>query len=151
MKKITIRVAGLDDVKGLVELCELHAIYEKSDYVSDGKEEALKQHLFGEQPALFCLVATEEEELVGYATFMKQFSTWDAGFYIYMDCLFLKKAARGFGIGEKLVDKIKEEGKKMGCNLVQWQTPDFNKRAMKFYERIGASAKSKERYFLEIG
>ena len=67
-----------------------------------------------------------------------------------MDCLFIKEFVRGYGLGEKLVNKIKQEGKKLRCDLIQWQTPDFNIRAMKFYRRIGAVSKSKERFFLPI-
>ena len=150
MKKLTIRLAQKEDVKRLVELCGLHAAYEKAEYKPQDKEQKLSTYLFDEPASLYCLVAIVEEQIVGYATYMKQFSTWDADFYIYMDCLFLTEASRSLGIGEKLVDKIKEEGRKMGCNLIQWQTPDFNKRAMKFYHRIGAIGKSKERYFLDI-
>lgn len=146
-----IRLAQKKDLKKLVQLCQLHANFEKADYNSEQKEEKLNKHLFSKNPSLFCLVVEKDKNLIGYATFMKQFSTWDADYYIYMDCLFMTEASRGFGIGEKLIDRIKEEGNKLGCSLIQWQTPEFNKRAMKFYNRIGAFGKSKERYFLEIG
>ncbi len=146
----SIRLVQKKDLKSLVALCKLHAIYEKSDYSSEGKEVLLDKHLFSENPSLHCLVAEKDDRLVGYATFMPQFSTWDATHYIYVDCLFLTEDSRGFGIGEKLIDQIKEEGKKLNCSLIQWQTPEFNKRAMKFYDRIGAIGKSKKRYFLGI-
>ena len=38
----------------------------------------------------------------------------------------------------------------MRCSHIQWQTPEFNKRAIKFYDRIGAQSKSKMRYFLDV-
>ena len=60
------------------------------------------------------------------------------------------EAARGFGIGEKLVNRMKLETQKLGCDLIQWQTPDFNERAIKFYKRIGATSKSKERFYLNV-
>ncbi len=150
IKEVTIRFAQKEDVKRLVELCEMHAEFEKASYKKSGKEQKLNKSLFNEMPPLYCLVAVVNQKIVGYTTYMKQFSTWDASFYIYMDCLFLTDKSRGLGIGQKLMDRIKEEGRKAGCNLVQWQTPDFNKRAMKFYNRIGAKSKSKERYFLKI-
>jgi len=145
-----IRFAQKKDVKRLIELCELHAQYENSSYSSAGKEHALIKHLFTETPSLYCLVALVNQEIIGYATYMKQFSTWDANFYLYLDCLFLTNESRGFGIGQKLIEFIKEDAIKLGCNQIQWQTPDFNKRAMKFYDRIGGVSKSKERYFLKI-
>lgn len=150
MKDLIVRFAQGADVDRIVELCGLHAEFEKTPYRSVGKKERLNESLFTENPALNCLVAVRNDSIVGYATYMKQYSTWDAGFYMYMDCLFITEESRGFGIGEHLIDRIKEEGRKEGCNLIQWQTPDFNQRAMKFYDRIGASSKSKERYFLNF-
>ena len=91
-----------------------------------------------------------KHKLVGYDSYTKQFSTWDASYYIYMDCLFITEKLRGFGIGEKIVERIKQESQKLNCNTVQWQTPEFNTRAMKFYNRLGGISKTKERYFLNI-
>ncbi len=150
MKDFNIRFAIKKDIPQIVQLCSLHAIYEKSTYDFHQKEALLNSALFSENSSLFCLVVEKDQQLIGYATYMKQFSTWDANFYIYMDCLFLTEDARGFGIGEIVVHKIKEEGKKLNCNLIQWQTPNFNIRAIKFYKRIGAHSKNKERFFLNI-
>jgi len=57
------------------------------------------------------LVVEQESLIVGYATFMKQFSTWDTDFYIYLDCLFLKENTRGNGLGGLIMEKIKEYAK----------------------------------------
>ncbi len=148
--KTIIRFAEKKDINDLVELCRLHAEYEQSEYSTEDKERLLSEQLFSELAPLHCIIAELNNEMVGYASYMKQFSTWDANFYIYMDCLFLKESSRGHGIGADLVDRIKIEARKMGCNLIQWQTPDFNIRAMKFYKRIGAFSKTKERFFLEL-
>lgn len=150
MDKPIIRFARESDLVDLVDLCALHAAYEQNYYSEANKAEGLHQHLFTTTPSLYCLVAEVDGNLIGYATYLKQFSTWDAEFYIYMDCLFMTEASRGLGIGEELVNRIKAEGAKMGCKHIQWQTPDFNERSMKFYYRIGATSKSKERFFLPI-
>ena len=145
-----IRFARKEDLNELVNLCEEHAQYEEAEYSSLNNEQLLKDSIFSEMPSLFCLVLEVDKKLIGYATYMKQFSTWDAAYYIYMDCLFLKKGWRGLGLGEKLIDQIKIEAKDLGCSLIQWQTPNFNTRAIKFYNRIGATSKTKERFFLTI-
>ena len=150
MKDVTIRFIREADLENFVQLCKLHADYEQSEYSTEHKAERLHPYIFSDVPSVYCLVAEQNGTLIGFASYMKQFSTWNAEFYIYMDCLFMKEEARGFGIGERLVDKIKEEGAKEHCTQIQWQTPDFNVRAMKFYNRIGATSKSKERFFLEI-
>jgi len=145
-----IRFVQKEDLPQLIQLCKQHAEFEKAEFVSIGKMPLLEEGLFSEHPELFCLVVEINKTLIGYATYMKQFSTWDATSYIYMDCLFLSDKSRGFGIGERLIERIKEETVNLDCSLIQWQTPDFNKRAMKFYDRIGAKSKNKKRYFLEI-
>lgn len=150
INKPKIRFVEKEDLEELVALCELHAQFEKSGFNRDNKVINLSHHLFSDNPALYCLVVEWQSKLIGYATYMKQFSTWEAEYYVYMDCLFLKEEARGFGIGEQLIERIKEETSEMGCSLIQWQTPDFNTRAMKFYDRIGANSKTKERYFLAV-
>ena len=145
-----IRFAKPDDIHQIIDLCDAHAVYEKCEYSKDNKANQLADDLFSETTKLHCLVAENSDKLIGYATYMKQYSTWDANEYIYMDCLYLKEVARGAGIGEKMIRKIQEEGKKLGCNLIQWQTPDFNVRAIKFYKKIGATSKNKKRFFLDI-
>ena len=150
MKKYSIRFLEKTDIPNLVKLCEAHAIYEQAEYAKEGKAKHLEKDIFSLRPKLYCLVVEDKAGLLGFATYMKQYSTWDASEYIYMDCLFLIEQARGFGIGEKLILQIKEEATKLGCSLIQWQTPEFNTRAVKFYKRIGAASKSKERFFLEV-
>lgn len=151
MKEQTkIRFAKPKDIHEIIDLCQEHAIYEKSDYDKENKNVQLSKDLFSKTPKLYCFVVENDEQLIGYATYMKQYATWDACEYIYMDCLFIKDIARGYGIGEKLVKRIQQEAKLLNCFLIQWQTPNFNTRAIKFYKRIGATSKSKERFFLEI-
>lgn len=146
-----IRFANPGDAEALVLLCKAHAHYEKATYDPTGKHEALTKSLLASPPAFYCLVAELHNKLIGYATYMPQFSTWDACSYIYMDCLFLNEKSRGLGIGEKLMHRIKTEAQKLGIDLIQWQTPDFNTSAIRFYQRIGAVAKTKERFFWEVG
>ena len=90
------------------------------------------------------------DNLVGYATFTKQFSTWDAAFYLYLDCLFLKEEVRGKGAGRQLMDKVKDDAREENCKLIQWQTPDFNTSAIQFYQKLGAVSKTKERFFWQV-
>lgn len=150
IEEITIRFAKKEDLDGIVALCKLHAVFEKESFDSHDKAEGLNRYLFSATPSLYCLVVEKGKEIIGYASYMKQFSTWDAAYYIYMDCLFMLDGFRGFSIGEKLIDRIKTEGRKLGCTTIQWQTPYFNRRAMKFYDRVGGLGKSKKRYFLKI-
>ncbi len=138
------------DVSTVVDLCQKHAAYEKASFDPIGKEEKLKDALFGNQPKLFCLVAEVNGMIVGYASYTIDFSTWDAASFMYMDCLYLDEEARGFGIGEDIIEKLKQTAIAKNCINIQWQTPEFNKRAIKFYHRIGGTGKDKVRFYLHL-
>jgi GNAT superfamily N-acetyltransferase len=145
-----IRFAQLVDLECIIQLCEEHAHFEKASYDRENKSEKLGQYLFGEKPVLTCLVVEYQSKIRGYATVIKQFSTWDADYYLYLDCLFLQPDLRGLGIGRKIMEKIKLLALEKNCQLIQWQTPYFNQNAILFYEKIGAYSKNKERFFWEI-
>jgi len=144
MKKI--RPIEEKDITALIKLCKAHAEYEKADYSSTDKAEKLSKALFAPNSNLKCLVAEMDNEVVGYCTFIKQFSTWDAEYYVYLDCLFLLEKTRGKGFGKKLMQQVKEYAITENCSIIQWQTPSFNKNAINFYNKLGAHSKSKERF-----
>ncbi|MBN4081039.1 GNAT family N-acetyltransferase [Caldithrix abyssi] len=147
-----IRYAEKNDIEQIVNLCKEHATYEKSKFNSKNKLELLSNYLFSTKEILKCIVVEKNNQIVGYATFMKQFSTWEANFYVYLDCLFLKEEARGKGVGREMMNQIQEYAKTENCETlhIQWQTPSFNKDAIAFYERIGAKPKTKERFFWKV-
>ncbi len=143
-----IREARREDIPEIIQLCEAHAKYEKAEYQSDGKAEQLCSDLFGDSPKLYCFVVASEDRLFGYATYMVQYSTWDASNYLYLDCLYLKEVIRGMGYGSKIFKLLSEEAIELNCSELQWQTPEFNTRAISFYKAKGAVSKKKFRFFL---
>ncbi len=149
-EKIKIRKAVTQDLDELVKLCKAHADFESCSYHTVGKAALLMENLFCSNPALNCLVVELNGELMGYSTFMKQFSTWDACFYVYLDCIYLKENARGLGIGKQLMQDVQAYAKEEACTEIQWQTPDFNADAIEFYQKLGATSKSKERFFWAV-
>lgn len=146
----TIRKACPNDINAIIGLCGLHASYEQASYEATNKEAKLSKILFDENPKLQCLVVEIETQVMGYATFEKQYSTWEADFYVHLDCLFLKEPYRSLGIGENLVKKITGYAKEINAHHLEWQTPIFNHRAVKFYHKMGAVEKEKLRFTLNI-
>lgn len=144
-----IRNAEPKDVGEIIQLCAEHASFEKAELSAVDKAKRLSGHLFSADPPVFCLVVESEGALLGYTTFMPEFSTWDADYYVHMDCLFLRPQARNAGIGEKLIKEIAKFAKARNIQQIQWHTPDFNERAIKFYHRIGANCKEKTRFYLD--
>ena len=147
--KANIRSATSNDIEEIIRLCADHAEFEQCEYSNHDKSAKLSDALLGKNPKLYCLIAENEDGIIGYATYMLQYSTWDAEEYIYMDCLYLDEQCRGQNIGEQLINEIKSFGRSHGLSHIQWQTPGFNKRAIKFYNRLGSTSKLKERFFLD--
>lgn len=146
----SIRKVQLNDMDELINLCEAHAIYEKANYTREHKKENLIKELFSDAPRLTCLVVEFENKLIGYASFTTDYSTWDAEYFLYLDCLYLYEEYRGNGIGEKLMNEVMKHAKQQNIKMIQWHTPDFNTRAIKFYHRIGGYSKNKVRFFWEV-
>lgn len=139
-----------EDIDTLLVLIEEHAEYEKEVYDGDGKVGRMVEYIFGKNSLLYCLVIEYKGDIVGYTTYLKQFSTWNAAFYLYIDCLYIREEFRNMGIGRKVFKRLKMEAKYLECNLIQWQTPSFNTKAIKFYLDNGATAKTKERFFYNV-
>lgn len=145
-----IREIKEKDLDQLLILCNKHADYERVLYRSEGKKEKLLAAFFSEQKQVYGMIVEVLGKIIGYASYTFDFSTWDAQKFIYLDCLYLEKDFRSYGIGKVLIEKIKEIGQINGCINMQWQTPDFNERAIKFYNRIGAVGKAKVRFTLSL-
>lgn len=150
IKNMKIRFAEEKDLSSIIELCKAHAQYERSSFKEENKKELLSEHLLNPDSNIKCLVAESDTEIIGYATFFKQFSTWDAGYYMYVDCLFLTENARRNGTGKQIMELIRAHSKEEDCSVIQWQTPSFNTGAIKFYTRLGAESKNKERFFWKV-
>lgn len=87
---------------------------------------------------------------IGYASATLDFSTLDQATYLHMDCLFVRDAWRGHGIGRLLWNAVHAFAGERGCRNMQWQTPEWNIDAARFYRRLGAREMIKRRYVLAL-
>ena len=148
--KYTLRFAIPQDIDEIIKMCQEHANYEKTVYYPEGKAKQLGQHLFHRSPNLYCTIAEGEQGILAYSTYMKEFSTWEADYYLHMDCLFVTASARNQGIGLAMIQKMISHAVELNIRLLQWQTPEFNTRAIEFYHRLGAHSKKKLRMYLDL-
>ncbi|MEU5149023.1 MULTISPECIES: GNAT family N-acetyltransferase [Streptomyces] len=146
-----IRRARVGDLPRLVELIHEHVAYEKSDPRPADLAGRLGPRLFTEDARLWVLLAENADGVVaGYAACSAEFAFWDARDHLHMDCLYLAAAARGQGLGAALMDGVRELARELGLEQVQWQTPDWNEGAIRFYDRLGAASNPKLRYTLPV-
>ncbi|MGW0608603.1 N-acetyltransferase family protein [Streptomyces sp. NPDC002640] len=149
---VRVRQACPEDLPQVVGLVIEHAAYERAAPPPADLAGRLETLLFGTAgPRLRCFVAVlPGEEIVGYASCAPEVSTWDGEEYLHLDCLFLRDGHRGRGAGQSLMDAVVAHARELGLRQVQWQTPAWNARAIRFYARVGASAQEKQRFTLTL-
>lgn len=138
------------DLPELVELCREHAAYERAPWVEKERIAALK-NLFLTSDGTRCWVLEAPEELAGFASASLELATWDAQRYLHLDCLYLREEYRGQGLGQALIESVAQAALEMGAANLQWQTPEWNEGAERFYLRLGAVAQKKLRFTLSPG
>ncbi len=139
-----IRLADNNDQKSIIKLMKEHALFEGHEI-----EETIHHQKLADLKSLpvSIFVVEVNQQLLGYMSVLKQFSTWDMNWYLYLDCLYLTEKTRGHGLGLKLMKYLKSYAKENGINHVQWQTPKSNLSAINFYQKLGAINKDKQRFF----
>jgi GNAT superfamily N-acetyltransferase len=135
----TLRAAELRDVVAIVGLIRELAEFEKLTHLVQVTPEKLRPHLFGERPVAEALVAERGGEVVGFALFFTNFSTFLAQPGLYLEDLYVQPDHRGRGIGEALLARLGRLALERGCGRFEWSVLDWNESAIRFYERMGAS------------
>ncbi|WP_432190627.1 N-acetyltransferase family protein [Streptomyces sp. Tue6028] len=145
-----VRLARLADLPAVAKLCSAHASFERAEPVPSDLATRLEPVLFSDSPRAWCLVADYEGVLIGYSVCSLEFSTWQAAEYMHLDCLYVSEAHRGAGWGAALLDAVKDMAAILQASQIQWQTPDWNTNAIRFYNREGAQGRNKVRFFLPV-
>jgi GNAT superfamily N-acetyltransferase len=135
----TLRPAELKDVVALVGLIAALAEFEGLTQLLEVTPEKLRPHLFGPKPAAEAFVAEVEGEVVAFALFFTNFSTFLAQPGLYLEDLFVSPGHRGRGIGQALLTRLARLALERGCGRFEWSVLDWNADAIRFYERMGAT------------
>ncbi|MEP7196100.1 MAG: GNAT family N-acetyltransferase [Saprospiraceae bacterium] len=96
------------------------------------------EQMFQDEDYFKCLIAVNEDKIVGFATFFKAYYSW-TGKAMYLDDLYVQPNFRGLGIGTKLFDAIIEIAKSERCKKLKWQVSNWNQKAIDFYIIKGAT------------
>ena len=134
-----VRGARVEDVPVIVSLINELADYEREPDAVEATEDDIRAALFGPSPAAFCHVAEADGEVVGFALWFLNFSTWKGRHGIYLEDLFVRPAARGTGLGKALLLNLIEIARERGYGRVEWSVLDWNTSAIEFYRSLGAT------------
>lgn len=133
-----IRSATLEDMPAIEALIHLKAEFDHYSEPLNLNLEQLQQDLFGETPLAFVLLAEVGQEIVGFATYHRIYSTFLAKPGLWLDDLYLKPPFRGQGIGKKLMQSLCQTASEMGCGRIDWTVSVGNLDGIQFYQKIGA-------------
>ena len=135
-----VREARPSDLKRIRALIVDLAVYEKSADQVLVTAEQLQTALFGPQPAVFALVTESDGEVVGFALYFLNFSTWEGVHGIYLEDLYVEPAHRGSGLGKALLKALAEIAVQRGYARFEWWVLDWNTPSIDFYRSLGAVA-----------
>jgi GNAT superfamily N-acetyltransferase len=126
----------------IAELIRGLARFEKLEQEVEMTDELLADGLFGDRPYAEVVLAEDDGRPVGFALFFHNFSTFLGRPGIYLEDLFVLPERRGQGIGRMLLAHLARLAVERGCGRLEWAVLDWNKEAIKFYERLGARPNS---------
>ncbi|MFF8596884.1 GNAT family N-acetyltransferase [Streptomyces sp. NPDC015220] len=134
-----IRSATPADVPVIHTLIRELAEYEKALDEARATEEQLGEALFGERPAAYAHVAEDAGgEVVGFALWFLNFSTWRGVHGIHLEDLYVRPEARGGGHGKALLTELARICAARGYERLEWSVLDWNRPAIDFYDALGA-------------
>lgn len=91
-----------------------------------------------EKKRLNLFVAPAQGELVGYALYFYTYSSFLARPTLYLEDLFVLEEHRKKGLGFALFIRCVDEAVKQGCDRMEWAVLGWNRKAIGFYEKLGA-------------
>ena len=121
----------------VLELIRELARFEREPDAVEVTVSELEEDGFSDPPAFECLVAEENNQILGMAFIYMRYSTWK-GKVLHLEDLIIKEEARGRGIGTRLLDEVVKYGNKIGVKRISWVVLDWNQSAIDFYKRKGA-------------
>ncbi|SFE95937.1 Ribosomal protein S18 acetylase RimI [Bacillus sp. OV194] len=134
---VRIRTAQQEDTAQLRSLMLEYIVdFYNSPHPEDEKLNALISVLLKRARGIQ-FVAEHGGELKGFATLYFTYSTTRAAEITVMNDLYVAEDSRGTAVAEGLFNACKEYSVKNGYASMLWETADDNKRAQRFYEKMG--------------
>jgi GNAT superfamily N-acetyltransferase len=134
--QVTTRPAKIDEVGTLYEMiCEL-AVYERKDPKT---LPVTKENLIKFFPYYRTELALVDDEIVGYALYSYNFSASQGRPFLFLDDLYVRPHHRNQGIGKRLLHRLTEYAKEVGCCRLEWGVFEWNEKAIEFYKSLGAN------------
>lgn len=138
MMNFTVRDATLDDLETLVtftlaEAAEAERKAKQANTVRAG----IRAGLVNTAVARYWVLENENSQVVGNISVVKEWSDWHAGFYWWIQSMFIQPDFRGQGLMGLLLDAVKQAAIAENGLELRLYVHEGNGRAIKAYLRDG--------------
>ena len=137
--EVTIRRATAEDAPTLLALIGALADFEELPRPDEAAQARLTEHGFGPNPRFVTFLAFVDGQPAGYTISFETYSTFLARPSFYLEDLFVLPGYRGHKVGLALFQNCLTEARQRECGRLEWMVLDWNKNAIDFYERLGAT------------
>ena len=136
--KAQVRKATIDDLNFLIhftaeEAKEAEGIVSIPGTLKNGIKAALEDN----SKATYWVIVDDSDKPFGNVSALKEWSDWNAGYYWWIQSMYISPAFRGKGFVHLMVDEIKHEMEKENGLELRLYVHNSNKSAIRAYKKIG--------------
>ena len=136
---IEIRSANINDIGAILKLIQGKADFDGCLESLSSSDADIKEAFFSAKPKANAILAFENDEAIGIATYYSIYSTFIAKPGIWLDDLFVYPSSRKSGAGKALISELCNIALDTGCGRIDWIVARENENGKGFYEYLGAN------------
>lgn len=137
MSELMIRKAKREDTPLILSCIKGIAEYEKLSSQVEATDAILEKSLFDQKEANV-LLGFLDQELIGFALYFFNFSTFKGRKGLYLEDLFIYPEHRHKGYGKAFFKQLIQIANEENCGRMEWVCLDWNQPAIDFYTSLGA-------------
>jgi GNAT superfamily N-acetyltransferase len=134
-----VRAATPADAEKILKLVNGLAEYEKLPPPDASAQQRLIRDMFITPPRIQAFLAEIGDVAVGYAFIFETYSSFLALPTLYLEDLFVLPEYRSQKAGYALFTTVVGEAHRRGCGRMEWSVLTWNRLAIDFYVRMGAT------------
>ena len=150
MGSVNLRWATAGDTDDVLDLLQAYHRQEGFGRASTPRLRALLEDLFESPSRGKIVLATVDDEAVGYALLVRRYSFEFASQLALLDEIFVKGKARERGLGRRMITFCEEYAASEGLPAIILEVPVRNVAAREFYRSVGFQRIDREIYMRQI-
>ena len=148
---LRITPASEADVSKIMAMIRELAEFEKLSHQVEADEQSMTRSLFGDPRVAYALMLTWNGEPAGYCIYFYNFSTFLGRPGLYVEDLYVRPEFRRRGIARSVFIHLGRLAKEQNLGRIELAALDWNERAIRFYEGLGAEGLSEWKLFRFTG